>query len=116
MGVSGNEDEIRGTALTITKRVRARRTLVGISTIYLGMAIGGFAGYQTLRWLGPLAIIAGLLLQLPWAPMTWRPYSLRKVRRIARVAEMPELPATVVVYACITVGFAGIIAMVVTEI
>jgi len=87
-----------------------------MSTIFLGMAIGGFAGYQTLRWLGPLAIIAGALLQLPWAPMTWRPYSVRNVRRIARVAEVPELPAAVVVYASIMAGLAGIITMLVTEI
>jgi hypothetical protein len=41
---------------------------------------------------------------------------LRKIRRIARSAEVPELPAAVVVYACITVGLADIIAMVVTQI
>lgn len=116
-GVSGPEYELPSSALSpAAEQVKGRRTLVGISSIYLGIALQGFGEVRPLRWLGALAVITGAVLALSWPQGTGHTLSPRNIRRIARIAAWPEVGATAVVYGCLIAGFAGAIALVATTI
>jgi hypothetical protein len=112
--MSGHEYELPGSPLSPAEQAKARRTLLGISTLYLGIALAGFAGVRPLRWLGALVVIIGAVLALSRPQGTGHALTPRNIRRIARIAAVPEVGAIVVVYGCLVAGFTGAIAIVTT--
>jgi len=112
--MSGHEYELPGSALGPGELAKGRRTLLGISTQCLGLAVIAFAAVQPVRWLGAVAVIVGAVLAMSRPQGTRRSLTPRNIRRIARIAEAPEVGAIVLVYGCLIVGFAGAITILMT--
>jgi hypothetical protein len=114
--MSGHGYELPGRDLDLAERAKGRRTLLGISTLYLGVALIGFNVVRPLPWLGAVAVIVGAVLAMSRPQGTGRSLTARNIRRIARIAAVPEVGAIVLVYGCLIVGFAGAITILATTI
>ena len=116
MGMSGHEYEMPGSTLGPAERGKGRRTLLGISTLYLGVAVIGFDVDGRFRWLGAVAVIVGAVLAMSRPQGTGHSLTPRNIRRIARIAAVPEVGAIVLVYGCLVAMLAGAITILVTTI
>jgi len=116
LGMSVHDDELPGGALSPSEQARARRTLFGISAVFVGVALMGFAGDRPLGWLWALVVIIGAVMGSSRPQGTGRTFTPHNVRRIARLAAVPEVGAIVVVYVCLIVGIIGAVVLVTTTI
>jgi hypothetical protein len=109
--MSGDADELPGSAFSWTERGKARRFLSGIPIFWLGMALFTLgervhvAGPLGLTFVTlPLALIIGSLILARSRPQGYEKSLIpRTLRRIARLAEVPELGTMIMVYGCIVV-------------
>jgi hypothetical protein len=58
-GMSAHDEELPQSALSPSEQARARRTLFGISAVFVGLALMGLAGTRPLGWLWWLVVIIG---------------------------------------------------------
>lgn len=105
LGMSGDENELLGSAFSSTERVIARRFLLGTPTFSLALILLTLGNMVSeVRPLGlSLPIFAVALIILSVILQRSRPQgserlSPRNLRRIARVADVPELGAMIMVY------------------
>lgn len=110
--MSGDADELSGSASSWTERGKARRFLLGLLGIYLGLTLlvlGGevhVTGLLGLTFLIlPLALFIGsVMLQRPRPQGMGKALTPRTLRRLARIAEVPELSTVILVYGCLIVA------------
>jgi hypothetical protein len=110
--MSGDVDELPGSASSWTERGKARRFLLGIPGIYLGLTLlvlGGRVYVTGLLGLTfpilPLALFIGsVMLQRSRPQGMGKALTPRTLRHIARIAEVPELGTMIMVYGCIIVA------------
>jgi hypothetical protein len=104
--MSGDADELPGSASSPTERDKARRFLLGIPTLWLTMTllflservgVSGPLGL-TVTILGVALMIGCLILTRSRPQGSERALTPRNLRRIARLAGVPELGAMIVVY------------------
>jgi hypothetical protein len=110
--MSGDADQLPGSAFGSTERGTARRFLMGILTFWLALSLGVLglrvrvAGGLDLAFAAlPLALVIGsLILQRSRPQGSERALTPRTLRRIARLAGVPEVGAMIVVYGSIIVA------------
>jgi hypothetical protein len=104
--MSGDADELPGSASSPTERDKARRFLLGIPTLWLTMTllflservgVSGPLGL-TVTILGVALMIGCLILTRSRPQGSERALTPGNLRRIARLAGVPELGAMIVVY------------------
>jgi membrane protease YdiL (CAAX protease family) len=126
LGMSGDAEELPGSAFGSTERGKARRLLLGISTLFLTVTLGSLSNrvpggplplpFDTLI----LALVIGSVILTRSRPQeSGRALIPRNLRSIARIAGLPELATTLVVYTCViaglTVPVVGLIVSIVTN-
>jgi hypothetical protein len=102
-------DEPPGSSTSSTERGKARRFLLGIPGLCLGLTLSILDGRTHVRGLLsltflilPLALVFGSVGLLRSRPQGMKKgLNPRILRRIARLAELPELGTMIVVYACL---------------
>jgi hypothetical protein len=109
--MSGDADELPGSAFSSNERDKARRFLLGIPTFWLALTLVVVSERVRLaRPLDltfaalPLALIIGSLFLQRSRTQGSGKATPRTLRRIARLAEVPELGTVIMVYGCIIVG------------
>ena len=125
--MSGDADELPGSAFSSTERGKARRFLLGISTLFLTVILGSLSNRVPVA--GPLrlpldtlvlALVIGSVILTRSRPHgSERALIPRNLRGIARIAGLPELATTIMVYTCViaglTVPFVGLIVTIATN-
>lgn len=103
--MSGDENELLGSAFGSAERVKARRFLLGTPTFSLALillsagnmvSVGRPLRLSLIIFVFALIILSAILQQS--RPQGSKRLSPRNLRRIARVADVPELGAMIMVY------------------
>jgi len=110
--MSGDADELPGSADSLTERGKARRLLLGISTLFLTVTLGSLSNRVPVA--GPLClpldtlvlalVIGSEILTRSRPHGSERALISRNLRGIACIAGLPERATTIMVYTCVIAG------------